>query len=125
MTVLAAFMVTVQVLPEAVSQPLQPMNMDKGPGVAVRVTIVPLLYVAEHVGPQLIPEGLDVTVPPMMPVLLTVRVKRCTAKVAVTDRAALMATVQVVPETASQPLQPVNVDPVAGVAVRVTTVPLL
>ena len=43
MTVLAAFMVTVQVLPEAVSQPLQPMNMDKGPGVAVRVTIVPLL----------------------------------------------------------------------------------
>ena len=75
-------------------------------------------------GPQLIPGGLDVTVPPMMPVLLTVRVKLCTAKVAVTDRAALMVTVQAVPETASQPLQPVKVDPVAGVAVRVTTVPL-
>ena len=41
-----------------------------------------------------------------------------------TDRAALMVTVQVVPEAASQPLQPVKVDPVAGVAVRVTIVPL-
>src|SRR5438445_10861716 len=60
----------------------------------------------------------------MMPVLLTVRVNVCRVKVAVTDRAALMLTVQVVPEAASQPLQPVNVDPVAGVAVRVTTVPL-
>ena len=41
-----------------------------------------------------------------------------------TDVAALMATVQVVPETALHPLQPVKMDPVAGVAVRVTTVPL-
>jgi hypothetical protein len=46
-------------------------------------------------------------------------------KLAVTDRAALMATVQVVPETASQPLQPAKVEPKAGVAVRVTTVPLI
>jgi hypothetical protein len=34
-----------------------------------------------------------------------------------------MVTVQVVPETASHPLQPVKMEPVAGVAVRVTTVP--
>ena len=42
-----------------------------------------------------------------------------------TARAALMVRVQVVPETASQPLQPVKIDPLAGVAVRVTVVPLV
>ena len=41
-----------------------------------------------------------------------------------TDRAARMVTLQNVPETASQPLQPVKVEPKAGVAVRVTVVPL-
>jgi len=61
----------------------------------------------------------------MMPALLTERVKRCRAKVAVTDLAALIVTLQVVPETASQPLQLLNMDPPAGVAVRVTTVPVL
>ena len=76
--------------------------------------------------PQLIPAGLDVTVPlAMRPVLLTVSVKLCTAKVAVTDLAALMVTVQLVPETVSQPLQLPKVDPPAGAAVRVTAVPLV
>jgi len=76
--------------------------------------------------PQLIPPSLEVTVPlPMRPVLLTDRVKLCKVNVAVTARAALMVTLQVVPETASQPLQPVKIDPLAGVAVRVTVVPLL
>ena len=42
-----------------------------------------------------------------------------------TDLAAFMVTVQVVPEAASQPLQPVKIDPLAGVAVRVTVVPLV
>ena len=41
-----------------------------------------------------------------------------------TDVADLMVTVQVVPETESHPLQLVKLDPVAGVAVRVTMVPL-
>jgi hypothetical protein len=73
-----------------------------------------------------IPAGLDVTVPlAMRPVLLTVSVKLCTAKVAVTDRATLIVTVQLVPETVSQPLQLVNVDPPAALAVRVTVVPLV
>jgi hypothetical protein len=38
----AAFIVTVHILPEDVSHPLQPVNTERGPGVAVRVTIVPL-----------------------------------------------------------------------------------
>jgi hypothetical protein len=42
---------------------------------------------------------------------------------AVTDLAAVMFTVQVVPEAASQPLQPVKRERKPGVAVRVTTVP--
>jgi len=42
-TDLAALMVRVQVVPEAVSQPSQPMKMERKLGVAVRVTVVPLL----------------------------------------------------------------------------------
>ncbi len=72
--------------------------------------------------PQLIPAGLEVTVPLPTPALLTVSVKRCRVKLAVTGLAALMVTVQVAPETVSHPLQPEKVDPKAGVAVRVTTV---
>src|SRR5437870_3071369 len=112
-------MVTVQVVPEAVSQPLQLVKIEPKDGVAVRVATVPLLYAAAQVAPQLIPAGLEVTVPLPMPkglALLTVRAKLCRVRVAVTDLAALMVTLQVVPETASQPLQPANVDPPAGVA---------
>jgi len=47
------------------------------------------------------------------------------SKVAVTDLDALIVTVQVVFDTVSQPLQPTNVDVEAGVAVSVTSVPLL
>ena len=63
--------------------------------------------------------------PPKRPVSLTERTNRFRVKLAVTARAALMVTVQVVPETVSQPLQLVNVDPPAALAVRVTVVPLV
>jgi len=69
---------------------------------------------------------LEVTVPlPVRSLVFwTVRVNLCSVKVAVTDLAALMVTVQVAPATVSHPLQLVKLDPVAGIAVRVTTVPL-
>ena len=54
---------------------------------------------------------------------VTLSGKVCSVNVAVTDLAAFMVTVQVAPETESQPVQLVKLDPVAGVAVRVTTVP--
>jgi hypothetical protein len=75
-TDLAAFMVTVQVVPETASHPLHPVNVDPSRGVAVRVTSVPAGYVAEQVYPQLIPAGLDVTrpLPFPLPVRLTVSV---------------------------------------------------
>jgi hypothetical protein len=67
----------------------------------------------------------EATVPLPAPALLTVRIKVCTLKVAVTDFAALMVTVHVVPEAVSHPLQLPKVDPLAGLAVRVTGVPLV
>jgi len=72
----------------------------------------------------LIPGGLEVAVPFPVPARLTVRVKRCAVKVALTDFAAVIVTVHVAPETVSHPLQPLNVDPLAGLAVRVTLMPL-
>ena len=85
----------------------------------------------EQLDPQSIWFGLpgfevEVTVPVPMPsglVLLTVSGNFCSMKVAVTDLAAFILTVQVAPETASQPVQPLKLDPVAGVAVSVTAVP--
>src|SRR5207245_9731995 len=89
---------------------------------AVRITLVPLSQEAVQVLGQLMNASLEVTVP--FPAWLTVRVKRCALKVTVTNFAALMVTVQVVPETVSHPLQPLNVDALAGLAVRITLVPL-
>jgi hypothetical protein len=67
-TDLAAFIVTVQILPDAVSHPLHPVNTERGPGVAVSVTVVPLTYDSEQSLPQLMPAGLELTVPaPMSP----------------------------------------------------------
>jgi len=78
------------------------------------------------VAPQLIRPSLEVTVPLLRsPVLVTERVKVCRLKLAVTARAVLMLTLQVVPETASQPLQKAKVEPEAGVAVRTTVLPLV
>ena len=74
MTCLARLIVTVHVIPDVVSQPVQPLKRDRSAGVAVRVTTVLLLKSAEQVSPQSIPAGLDATVPPRMPVLLTVKV---------------------------------------------------
>jgi hypothetical protein len=93
--------------------------------VAVKVTIVPSVYVAEHVDPQLMPAGELVTVPVPVPARLTLRVLSEEVKVAVTLRVAFMATVQVFPEVESQLLQLVKFELTSGVAVRVTIVPLL
>jgi len=53
---------------------------------------------------------LEVTVPTPIRrlALLTLRVNVCRVKVAMTNLGAFMLTVQVAPETASHPLQPVN-----------------
>ena len=124
-TLFAADMLTVQV-PVPAQAPLQPAKVLPVSGVALSVTVVPLLKLAAQVLPQSTPAGVDATRPEPVPDLLTVRGKAVTAavNVAVTLFAADMLTVQVpVPEQI--PLQPAKVLPASDVAVRVTVVPLL
>jgi hypothetical protein len=122
-TVVAAFSVTVQVPVPEQPPPLQPEKVEPAAGVAVKVTAVPLAYAAMHVAPQEIPAGLLVTVPIPEPVLFTVSVKACRAKVAVTVVAALSVTVQVPVPEQPPPLQPEKVEPATGVAVKMTAEP--
>jgi len=72
-TLVAAVIDTVHVPVPEQPPPDQPLNVEPTPGVAARTTLVPELYDAEHVAPQLIPAGFDVTVPTPAPALLTVR----------------------------------------------------
>jgi hypothetical protein len=58
--------VTLQV-PVPVQAPDQPANVEPAFGTAVSVTMVPLVKLALHVAPQLIPAGLLVTVPAPVP----------------------------------------------------------
>ena len=124
-TVVAAVIVTVQVPVPAHPPPLQPVKVEPAAGVAVSVTAVPLANEAEHVAPHVTPAGALVMVPLPAPLLLTVSAKLWTAKVAVTDCAALIVTAQEPVPVQPPPLQPVKVEPAAGVAVRVTTVPVV
>ena len=73
-TVVAPLSVTVQVPVPEQPPPLQPVKVEPAVGAAVNVTAVPLANAAEHVGPQVIPVGLLVTVPVPAPVLVTVSV---------------------------------------------------
>jgi len=71
-TLLAADIVTVQV-PVPEQAPDQPVKVEPLVAVAVRVTLVPEAYSAPHVDPQLMPAGLEVTVPVPAPALVTFR----------------------------------------------------
>src|SRR5262249_56735571 len=118
----APLVVTAEV-PVPVQPPLQPVKVEPAAGVAVRVTTVPVVKEVEHVAPHVMPAGALVMVPLPAPVLLTVSAKPCSAKVAVTDCAALIVTVQVPVPVQPPPLQPVKLEPAAGAAGRVTAAP--
>jgi hypothetical protein len=124
-TVVFVFKFRVQVVPLPVHPPLQPTKPDRRPGVAVNVTVPPS-KVAEHVPEQLLmPAGLDDTVPRPRPPWVTVRVNCCRVKVALTAVVEFTGTLHVPVPEHPPPLQPLNVDPAAALAVRVTTVPAL
>jgi hypothetical protein len=55
-----------------VHPPVHPANVEPELGVAVSATAVPLAKLALHVVPQLMPEGLLVTVPVPVPASCTV-----------------------------------------------------
>lgn len=120
-----AFIVTVQVFPEVLSQPDQPAKVAFDAGLAVKVTEVPILNEAEQVVPQLIPPGAEVRVPLPAPDFAAVREKVLRVNVAVTDFAALIVTEQEAPVAVSQPVQPEKLESATGAAVRVTEVPVL
>src|SRR3990172_6184225 len=67
-------MVTVQA-PVPEQAPLQPEKVEPLAANGVSVTIVPLTYGSLQSLPQLMPAGRDVTVPPPVPDLVTLRVK--------------------------------------------------
>src|SRR5512145_2410141 len=94
-TVLLAVIVTLQVVPVAVSQPVQPTNVEPAEGVAVRLRAVPVSTVAVQAAPQLIAP--PVTVPVPVPPFWTVSVYRMGLNVAMTVALAFIVMVQVVP----------------------------
>ena len=123
-TARAAVIDTVQA-PVPVHAPLQPANVEPLAAAAVSVTEVPLAKFALQVAPQLMPAGDEVTVPVPVPafVTLSANVVAELLKVAVTERAAVIDTVQA-PVPVQAPLQPANVEPLAAAGVSVTDAPL-
>jgi hypothetical protein len=100
--------------------PLQPVNVEPVAGVAASVTLLPKFSVAAHVAPQsILPAGTLVTVPLPVPTFVTASANVFNANVAVTFFTASIVTTQL-PAPLHAPLQPVNVEPVAGVAASVT-----
>ena len=118
-TVVAAVRETVhEPVPEQ-PPPLQPVNVEPAAGLAERVTL-PLGKLLEQVAPHEMPAGVLETVPAPLPALVTVSGTSCRSKVAVTVVAAVSETVQVPVPEQPPPLQPVKVEPAAGLAERVT-----
>ena len=118
----SAVSVSVQVAALPLQAPLQPMNVDPGAATAVSVTLVPFANVVSQMAPQSMLAGLLVTEPLPVPALVTVSWRCSGVKVAVTEVAAVIGTVQAaVPVQA--PLQPAKLEPAAGTAVSVTLVP--
>lgn len=108
--------------------PLQPAKVEPASGIAVSVTAAPPVKLALHAVPQLMPAGLDATIPVPAPFFVTLSIyvlgRVAATNVAVTVCAWLMVTVQrLVPLHA--PLQPPNVEPFVAAAVMVTLVPAL
>jgi hypothetical protein len=70
-----ALIVTVHVPFPEQPLPLQPAKVEPVAALAVSVTELPFAKPAEQVAPQLIPAGLDVTVPVPFPAFVTVSVR--------------------------------------------------
>lgn len=105
--------------------PDHPANAEPDFGVAVRVTDVPVVILAEQVAPQLIPEGLLVTVPAPVPVLCTTSRTGGSFKLNCAMTVALAFRVRVQPAERLQASNHApNVELDSGVSVSVTTVPV-
>ena len=112
--------VTEQVALVPLHAPDQPANVSPAEAVAVSVTIVPGSNALEHVDPQAIPVGFDVTDP--APDTDTVRIGR-KVNTAPTLFAVSSVTEHVAPDPEHAPVQPVNADDADGEAVNTTEAP--
>ena len=111
--------------PVPVQAPLQPVKVEPVVAAAVRVTGVPAGKAPLQVLLHAIPVGEDVTMPDPVPLMVRVRgyvVEVPRVKVAVTLLPASTTRVQP-PVPVQAPLQPVKVEPEAGVALRAMLVP--
>ena len=90
------------------------MKVESEAGAAESVTCTPCVKLAAHVVPQLIPVGELVTDPLPVPFFVTVSCLGVLVKVAVTDLAVHIVTVQSAVPVQPPPLHPVNTEPLAG-----------
>jgi hypothetical protein len=113
--------------PVPLQAPPQPANADPAGALGVRVTLVPLMKLAEQVAPQLMPAGALVMVPVPAPTLETVKVKvGAGEKVAVAETGVMPIVNVQAPVPVQGPLQPEKTEAEdAGDAVNVTVLPLL
>jgi hypothetical protein len=118
----AAFIVMVHV-PVPEQSPDQPVKAEPEEATAVSVTSVPSAKLALHVAPQLMPATSEVTIPVPDPALVTVSRWVGGPKSAVTSRAWLIVTTQVVLVPEQSPDHPLKAEPPEAVAVSVTSVP--
>lgn len=125
-TVVAVVMVTEQALVPVQPAPLQPAKVEPSEAFAVSATTWPLAKLAEQVDGQAMPAGVLVTVPDPVPASVTVSVKLLVVWVNAADTLVAATIVRVHGAVPSQgpAVQPVKVEPVAGVAVKVIWVPL-
>ncbi len=123
-TDLAVSIVTLQGFAEPLHAPDQPAKTEVAEGVAVSITTVFGLYGSEQSVPQWMPPGLEVIVPVPAPVRETDS-KRWVELLnwATTAVYFWIETMQGFVCPAHAPDQPIKVSPLAGVAVRLTTVP--
>jgi hypothetical protein len=127
-TLLAASIATVQTFPDTVVHPVQPAKADVASGVAVSVTVTGgevLGYETVHPAVQGMRQEIPspVTVPFPEPPSSTVSGWLASEKLAVTNRASSIVTVQAGAVPVQAPLQPEKTDPDADCAVSVTDVP--
>src|SRR5579862_2960799 len=105
-----------------VHAPDQPANVDCGPAVAVRVVCADGEYWNEHAVPQSMWPSAEVTAPVPLPASATTS-ESSSPNDACTVVSAVAVNVHAPVPVQPSPVQPRNVDPAAGAAVSVTTVP--
>ena len=110
----AASIVTMQVPVPVQPDPVQPVKSEPTSAVAVSVTTAPSPKASEHVAPQSIPAGLEVTEPVPVPVFDTS--KMCVPRLNVRRHRVrgVIVTTQVPVPVQPPPDHPVNAEPASG-----------